>query len=178
MNALPCCWLLQRGRDAEATAFGKVTRSAPDITWQNERTMGKIKEKPHKMHAMTAWRSCPHACMSKSTECPDCLGNPPLPTARGHLPLLPLSREEPLSHSQSGPKRLPVPVRLFLILIKRCQLHVVCLFNILLLNSILTPEMQPLLPSPRALPASCPVAVPWGRCLRHLPWSGDRTSAR
>lgn len=31
MNALPCCWLLQRGRGAGATMFSKVTLSAPDI---------------------------------------------------------------------------------------------------------------------------------------------------
>lgn len=79
------------------------------------------------MHAMTAWRSCPHPCTSKSTECPDCLGNPPLPTAYGHLHLLPFSREELLSHSQSGPGSLRVPTRLFLILVKRRQLRAVCL---------------------------------------------------
>lgn len=63
------------------------------------------------MHAMTAWRSCPHLRMSKSTEC---LGNPPLPTTYGHLHLLPFSREELLLHSQPGPGSLLVPRGRFL----------------------------------------------------------------
>lgn len=74
--------------------------------------------------------------MGKCSECPNNLGNPLLP-----IHLLPFPREELLSHSWSGPGSLTVPMRLF-ILIKSNQLIVVCLFNILLLNRIATPEMQ------------------------------------
>lgn len=79
------------------------------------------------MHAMAAWRSCPHAHMSKSTECSDCLENCLLSTTHGPLHFLPFSREELLSHSESGPQSLPLPLRLFLILIKRHQLSCVYL---------------------------------------------------
>lgn len=48
MNALPSCWLLQRGRDAEATTFIKITQSAPNIPQLNDGDWKKIKENPPK----------------------------------------------------------------------------------------------------------------------------------
>lgn len=71
----------------------------------------------------------------------------------------------------------PSPPRLFLIPIKRRQLRFVCLFNILLLHSILTPEMQPLPQRHGAHPDGCPVAIARGRSFHHGSWSGDHTNA-
>lgn len=129
------------------------------------------------MHTMDAWRSCPHPCMSKSTECPSCQGNLPLPTANTHLYFLPFSRRSsspiPSLDLKSGPilrLNLPVPTRLFVTLIKPHQLCVLCLLHILLHYSILTPWRE-------AWGPRCPCAMggAWGWCFHHLPWSRDHT---
>lgn len=97
--------------------------------------MGKIQEKPQKMPGEAHPRS-------KSTECIACLGNSP-PPHHPHTPA-PFPRGKSLCHSRFRSGSLPVPARPFLLLSKTGKIHVACLFNILLLDSILSPRVHPL----------------------------------
>lgn len=106
------------------------------------------------MHTRHAWRICPHSGISKRAECPNCQGNPPLPTGYTHLHLLPFLRRSssptPSLDLKSAPiltLDLPVPTRLFLTLIKPHQLYVLCLLNIPLHDNILTPQREPFHPA-------------------------------
>lgn len=160
--------------------LSKVTPSPQTLHSKTEQN-GKIKEKSHKMHTMGAWRSCPHPCMSKSTECSNCQGNLPLPTAHTHLHLLAFWRRSssptPSLDLKSGPilsLDLPIPTRLFLTLIKTHQLNVLYLLHILLHYSILTPWREPFHP---ALGPTLPLCHgrSWRWCFHHFPWSRDLT---
>lgn len=120
-----------RGHCTQQRSHSQLTTSHSRMTEDGKNTGKKNKKtKTHKMPGGAPPRS-------KSTECTACLGNPP-PPHHPHTPA-PFPGGKSLSHSRFRSGSLPVPARPFLLLSKRGEIHVACLFNILLLDSILSP---------------------------------------
>lgn len=151
----------RRGERAGAEWGGPSHRShppAPGLTLpqllsqtQGHQPRRKSSKTPGwQISAMTAWSSSPHPHTSKSTECPDCRGNPPQSSSRIpslHLKVLrspQASSSSPLKDISSTSSAHLTSFSLTASSPQRCDLF------------------------PRALPASCPAAVAWGRGFRPL----------